>query len=118
MLWSICLLMATGFFLIMLALMHDGQIPLRQAEPSRLVKYLPPIFGVSRAKIAGELRPACGYYSYAEEPFVHLIWAQLSSSSERFLYLLRLTQFGGDAQADELPLAFRSCLQQLIRSCT
>ena len=40
-------------------------------------KYLPPIFGVSRGKITGELRPACGYCSYVEVPFV-LIWAQFS----------------------------------------
>lgn len=33
MLWGICLLMATGFFLIMLALMHDGRIPAAQANP-------------------------------------------------------------------------------------
>ena len=45
-----------------------------------VVTKLPPIFWViSRAKINRELPPACGYCSYVEEPFVHLIWAQLRS---------------------------------------
>lgn len=37
MLWGICLLMANGFFLLMLSFMNNGDIPIAQAKPFVIV---------------------------------------------------------------------------------
>lgn len=40
MLWGICLLMANGFFLIMLSFMNNGKIPLAQSRPFLIIAAL------------------------------------------------------------------------------